>query len=185
LAANQICLGIATLTFMVPMAIGQASTVRVGYHIGAGDPVRARLAGILALALGVGFMCVSALTLRLLSGPIIHLYIDANDPQLPAILAIGQRLIALAALFQIFDGAQTVASGALRGLRDTRAAMLAAIFGYWLIGLPLGTALAFPLGWGPTGLWWGFVAGLALVAFLLCRRFTVMSRRRVLASSPL
>jgi len=177
LAAHQICLGIATITFMVPMAIGQASTVRVGFHIGAGQPKCARQAGLIALALGVGFMCCTALGLRLLSGPIIHLYIDPNDPQLPAILEIGRQLIALAALFQIFDGAQAVASGALRGLRDTRAAFMAATFGYWIIGLPLGASLAFWAGWGPTGLWWGFVAGLSLVATALCWRFNLLSRR--------
>lgn len=183
LAAHQICLGIATITFMVPMAIGQASTVRIGFHIGAGQPVCARQAGLIALALGIGFMCVTAATLKLLSGPIIHLYIDPKDPMLDSVLAFGRQLIGLAALFQIFDGAQAVAAGTLRGLRDTRAAFLAATLGYWLIGLPLGVTLAFGLNWGPSGLWWGFVAGLALVSSILCWRFNHLSGRLVAAAT--
>jgi MATE family multidrug resistance protein len=179
LAAHQICLGIATITFMVPMAIGQASTVRVGFHVGAGQPQLARQAGMIALCIGIGFMCVMAASLKLLSRPIINLYIDPKDPQLEAIMAIGRHLIGIAALFQMCDGAQAVASGALRGLRDTRAALIAAIFGYWVIGMPCGVILAFVLGWGPSGLWWGFVAGLVGVSISLCWRFNVLSRRLV------
>lgn len=178
LAAHQICLGISSVTFMVPMAIGQASTVRVGFHIGGGQPRLARQAGFLSLGLGIAFMALAAASLRLSAAPIIRLFISADDPQLGTILTLGKQLIALAALFQIFDGAQAVASGALRGLRDTRATFLAAALGYWGIGLPLGLLLAFGLDWGPTGLWWGFVVGLALVSTLLCWRFSIKSKAR-------
>lgn len=171
LAAHQICLGISSLTFMVPMAIGQASTVRVGFHIGAGQPRLARQAGFLSLGLGIGFMVFSATMLKLFSGTVIMLYLDADDPELDAVMAIGRQMITLAALFQLFDGAQTVASGGLRGLKDTHAAMIFATAGYWGLGLPLGVLLAFFLGVGPTGLWWGFVAGLGAVGFLLSWRF--------------
>lgn len=185
LAAHQICLGIASVTFMVPMAIGQAGTVRIGLHVGAAEPALARTAGLLSLALGIGFMSLSALGLNLLALPIVTLFISAEDPQLPAILQIGTKLISVAAIFQIFDGAQVVASGALRGYRDTRATMLAALFGYWVIGLPLGSLLAFGLDWGPVGLWWGFVAALAMVACLLCWRFSRLSAlHRVPADAP-
>lgn len=177
LAAHQICLGISSLTFMVPMAIGQASTVRVGFHIGAGQPHLARQAGFLSLALGVGFMALSATCLKLFSGPVIRLYLDEGDPDLPAVMEIGRQMIALAAVFQLFDGAQTVGSGALRGLKDTHAAMIFALSGYWGVGLPLGVLLAFFLGFGPTGLWWGFVAGLAVVAVLMTARFANKSSR--------
>jgi MATE family multidrug resistance protein len=179
LAAHQICLGISTLTFMVPMAIGQAGTVRVGFHIGAGQPLLARRAGFVALAMGVGFMTLAALGLRIFVDPIVHLYIDANDPLLPEVLRIGRVLIALAALFQIFDGGQAVASGILRGLKDTRAAMVAAIIGYWGIGLPFGVSLAFFLGVGPAGLWWGFVCGLTAASLMQGLRFDRMSRRLI------
>jgi len=181
LAAHQICLGLSALTFMVPMAIGQASTVRVGFHIGAGQPHLARQAGFLSLALGVGFMAVSATCLKLFSGPVILLYLDASDPDIGAVMAVGRQLIALAAVFQLFDGAQTVGSGSLRGLKDTHAAMAFAVAGYWGVGLPLGVLLAFFLGFGPTGLWWGFVAGLAVVAAFMTVRFAVKSSRLVAA----
>ena len=171
LAAHQICLGISSLTFMVPMAIGQASTVRVGFHIGAGQPHLARQAGFLSLGLGIGFMAFSAAMLKLFSGPVILLYLDADDPDIGAVMAIGRQMITLAALFQLFDGAQTVASGALRGLKDTHAAMVFATVGYWGLGLPFGVLLAFFLGVGPTGLWWGFLAGLGAVGLLLSWRF--------------
>lgn len=182
LAAHQICLGISSLTFMVPMAIGQASTVRVGFHIGAGQPHLARQAGFLSLALGVGFMALSATSLKLFSGPVIRAYLDANDPEVDAVLEIGRQMISLAAVFQLFDGAQTVGSGALRGLKDTHVAMIFALSGYWGLGLPLGVLLAFVLGFGPTGLWWGFVAGLAMVAILMSARFAVKSARLVAAT---
>jgi MATE family multidrug resistance protein len=183
LAAHQICLGISSLTFMVPMAIGQASTVRVGFHIGAGQPHLARQAGFLSLALGVGFMALSATSLKLFSGPVIRAYLDANDPDVDAVLDIGRQMISLAAVFQLFDGAQTVGSGSLRGLKDTHIAMIFALSGYWGLGLPLGVLLAFFLGFGPTGLWWGFVAGLAVVAILMSARFAVKSARLVAAAN--
>jgi len=183
LAAHQICLGISSLTFMVPMAIGQASTVRVGFHIGAGQPHLARQAGFLSLGLGVGFMALSATALKLFSGPVIRLYLDADDPNVGAVLEIGRQMITLAALFQLFDGAQTVGSGALRGLKDTHAAMIFAMTGYWGLGLPLGVLLAFFLGTGPTGLWWGFVAGLAAVALLMSGRFAARSSKLVAAAN--
>ena len=179
LAAHQICLGISSLTFMVPMAIGQASTVRVGFHIGAGQPHLARQAGFLSLALGVGFMALSATALKLFSGPVIQLYLDSRDPEIGAVLEVGRQMITLAAIFQLFDGAQTVGSGSLRGLRDTHVAMLFALSGYWGLGLPLGVLLAFFLDFGPTGLWWGFVAGLAAVAMLMTGRFALKSSRLI------
>jgi MATE family multidrug resistance protein len=178
-AANQICLGIASLTFMVPQALGQASTVRVGFHIGAGQPLLARQAGFIALGLGTLFMAMATLVLELEAGSIVHLYIDETDPQLPEILQIGKKLIGLAALFQLFDGAQVVASGSLRGLKDTRVPLYASILGYWAIGLSLGVFLAFGLKWGPAGLWWGFVVGLVVVSLLLSWRFNRLSAQLV------
>jgi MATE family multidrug resistance protein len=171
LAAHQICLGIASLVFMVPMSIGQAATVRVGFHIGAGAFAHARAAGMMALAIGIGFMVFSALALILFATPVFSLYLDANDPQRDTVLAIGGQLILVAAAFQLFDGAQAVASGALRGLKDTRAAMIAGIIGYWGLGMPIGVGLAFGLNFGPIGLWWGFAGGLGAVAILLTARF--------------
>lgn len=182
LAAHQICLNIASLTFMVPMAIGQAATVRVGFHTGAGQPALARQAGFLSLILGIGFMALSATVLKLFSATVIGFYLDNGDPEVGNVLEIGRQMIALAALFQLFDGAQTVAGGALRGLKDTHAAMVFAGIGYWGLGLPSGILLAFFLGVGPTGLWWGFLSGLSVVAVMLTWRFTRMSARLVAAA---
>jgi MATE family multidrug resistance protein len=171
LAAHQICLNLASLTFMVPMAISQAATVRVGFHVGGGALHRARAAGFAALALGVGFMSLMAVTITSLAGPIFHLYLDNADPNLDAVVALGGQMIVLAAFFQMFDGAQVVAAGALRGLKDTTASLIAGAIGYWGLGMPIGAGLAFGLGFGPIGLWWGFVGGLVAVSTLLTLRF--------------
>jgi multidrug resistance protein, MATE family len=171
LAAHQICLNIASFTFMVPLAISQAATVRVGFHIGAGAVHRARAAGIAAIGLGVGFMLITAVTMTSLSQPIFQIYLDRADPNLAAVLGLGARLIVIAALFQMFDGAQVVAAGALRGLKDTRASLIAGAIGYWGLGMPLGASLAFWFGLGPVGLWWGFVGGLVAVSIMLSWRF--------------
>ena len=162
---------------MVPIAIGQASTVRVGFHRGAGQPLLARHSGFIALALALAFMAATTLVLEIEAGSIIHLYIGADDPERDQITRIGRTLIQLAALFQLFDGTQVVCAGNLRGLKDTRVTLLAAIVGYWGIGLSLGVYLAFAQGWGPAGLWWCIVVGLAVVAVALCWRFNRLSAR--------
>jgi multidrug resistance protein, MATE family len=179
LAAHQICLNLASFTFMVPLAISQAATVRVGFHIGSSDVRRARAAGYMALAVGTGFMMVMAAAITSLARPIFHLYLDAADPNLEAVLTLGRQMIILAALFQMFDGAQVVAAGALRGLKDTRASLIAGVIGYWGLGMPIGAGLAFGLGLGPIGLWWGFLGGLAAVATLLNLRFRLRISRLV------
>jgi MATE family multidrug resistance protein len=183
LAAHQICLNLSALTFMVPLAIGQAATVRVGYHVGAGALGRARMAGFAALGLGTGFMLLMAIAITGLGRRIFGLYLDAADPDFGAVLALGGQLIALAALFQMFDGAQVVAAGALRGLKDTQAAMVAAAIGYWGLGMPIGAGLAFGFGIGPVGLWWGFLVGLAVVAILLSLRFRQRTARLILRAA--
>jgi MATE family multidrug resistance protein len=182
LAAHQICLGLASLTFMVPLGISQAATVRVGFHVGAGAIERARIAGLTALGLGIGFMSIMAVSLWALGRPIFYLYLNATDPKLDAVLALGSELLAVAAVFQVFDGAQVVAAGALRGLKDTRASLLAAVIGYWCLGMPIGAGLAFGLGMGPVGLWWGFVGGLVAVSILLSLRFLHRTDRMIAAA---
>ena len=179
LAAHQICLNIASFTFMVPLAIGQAATVRVGYYVGGGALRRARVAGFTAIALGVAFMTLTAATITTLSRPIFYLFLDAGDPKLDAVLAMGGRMIVLAALFQMFDGAQVVAAGALRGLKDTHAALVAGAIGYWGLGMPIGAGLAFGAKFGPVGLWWGFVGGLVAVSILLSVRFNQRTARMI------
>ncbi|MFC5428546.1 MATE family efflux transporter [Paraburkholderia denitrificans] len=178
LAAHQIALNVASVSFMVPLAIGQAANVRVGYWAGAGQPHAARHAGFAALGLGVGFMSMSALVMVLAPRWIVGLYLHLDDPANAATVALATSLLGVAALFQIVDGVQTVGSGCLRGLKDTRIPMLAATLGYWGIGFPTGYVLAFHFGLGARGLWWGLAAGLATVALLMTLRFHRMSLRR-------
>ncbi|WP_250472761.1 MATE family efflux transporter [Caballeronia sp. GAFFF1] len=179
LAAHQIALNVASAAFMVPLAIGQAANVRVGYWAGAGVPVAARHAGFVALALGVGFMMCSGLVLITAPRAIVGLYLHLDDPANARTVALAASLLSVAAVFQIVDGMQTVGSGCLRGLKDTRVPMLAAAFGYWGVGFPTGYVLAFHFELGAKGLWWGLAAGLASVAVLMTLRFHRISRRLV------
>ncbi|MDE1183652.1 MATE family efflux transporter [Paraburkholderia sp.] len=179
LAAHQIALNVASVSFMVPLAIGQAGNVRVGYWAGAGQALAARHAGFVALALGVGFMSVSGLVLILAPHSIVGLYLHLDDPKNATTVALASSMLGVAAIFQIVDGMQTVASGCLRGLKDTRIPMIAAAFGYWGIGFPTGYTLAFHYGMGARGLWWGLAAGLASVAALMTLRFHRLSLRQM------
>jgi multidrug resistance protein, MATE family len=183
LAAHQIALNVASVSFMVPLAIGQAANVRVGYWSGAGQPGAARHAGLVALALGGGFMSLSALVMVFAPHWIVGLYLHLDDPANAATVALATSLLGVAALFQIADGVQTVGSGCLRGLKDTRIPMMAATLGYWGIGFPIGYVLAFHFGLGARGLWWGLAAGLSTVALLMTLRFHRMSLRRVSAAA--
>ncbi|MBI0325942.1 MATE family efflux transporter [Burkholderia plantarii] len=171
LAAHQIALNIASVTFMVPLAIGQAANVRVSYWIGAGAPLAARHAGFVAIGLGVAFMSLSGLVMIVAPHAIVGLYLRLDDPANARTIALATSLLGIAALFQIVDGMQTVGSGCLRGLKDTRVPMLAATVGYWGIGFPVGYWFAFHVGLGARGLWWGLAAGLASVAVLMTWRF--------------
>ncbi len=172
LATHEIALSCAAYTFMVPLGISAAAAVAVGHAIGAANPARARRAGWMAVGLGVGFMSLTAIAFLLVPRPIIEIY--TRDPQ---ILAMGVRILTLVAAFQIFDGCQTVATGALRGLGETRFPMLTNFAGYWLFGLPLGAILCFHLKWGLPGLWLGLTVALIVIASVLLRRWQGASLR--------
>jgi multidrug resistance protein, MATE family len=166
LATHEIALSCAAYTFMVPLGVSAAAAVAVGHAIGAGNPARARRAGWMAVGLGAGFMGLAALAFLLIPRPIIEIY--SRDQQ---ILALGARILLIVAAFQIFDGCQTVATGALRGLGETRFPMLVNFAGYWLFGLPLGALMCFRLKWGLQGLWIGLTVALIAIASLLLRRW--------------
>jgi MATE family multidrug resistance protein len=166
LATHQIVLNYASLTYMVPLGISAAAAVSVGHAVGAGDPERARRAGWLALGLGTGFMLLAAVVFLVAPGPLIALY--TLDPR---VMVVGPRLLGLAAVFQIFDGIQTVSTGALRGLGETRIPMLANLVGYWILGLPLGLTLCFAFHWGIYGLWIGLTLALIVIAATLLERW--------------
>jgi len=171
LAAHQLVLNCAGITFMVPLGLSQAATVRVAFELGAGRALAARRAGFLALALGIGFMSTAAVVLWTSPDAIIGVYVDIADPANRETVQIARRLIAIAAIFQVFDGMQVIAAGALRGFKDTMVPMLLATFGYWGIGFTGCWLFAFPLGYGAVGLWWGLALGLAAVAVMLTLRF--------------
>jgi multidrug resistance protein, MATE family len=170
LGAHQLVLNCASVSFMVPLGLSQAATVRVAYEIGAGRPREASRAGFVAVALGILFMGVAALVFWTMPRAIIGVYADLSNPANREMVQIARRLIAIAAIFQVFDGMQTIAAGALRGYKDTLTPLLLATFGYWGVGFVGGWLLAFPLGYGAVGLWWGLALGLATVAMLLTLR---------------
>lgn len=171
LAAHQIAINLASMTFMVPLGIAGASATRVGNAIGRGDPSGARRSAAVCLLLGTMVMICSALTFWFFPRPLSRLYTPEEG-----VLAIAVTLIPIAAVFQIVDGIQVVAGGALRGAADTKIPALIALVGFWGLGLPLGWSLAFHRGLGAPGLWWGLTGGLASAAVLLMIRLVVRFR---------
>jgi MATE family multidrug resistance protein len=171
LAAHTVIIGLCSFTFMVPYSIGQAATVRVGRALGARDHAEASWAGYVALHLGVIWMLIAATVFVTAPHLLIGFYIDVDAPTNAPTLAVALTLLPVAALFQVFDGTQAVASGALRGLKDTRIPMAICFLGYWVIGLSTGAALGFAFGRGAVGLWLGLALGLAATAILLTLRF--------------
>lgn len=166
LAGHQIAINLCSTTFMVPLGFSSTAAVRVGQALGRGDVDGARRAAATAFVLGVGFMGAAALAFFTRPEFFVRIYTD--DPEL---VAMGVSLLLVGAAFQLSDGTQTIAIGALRGAADTRFPMLVAMVAYWLIGLPLGYLLAFHWGFGPRGLWWGLTCGLTLVGVTLALRF--------------
>ena len=161
-AAHQITLNLAGLSFMIPLGVGAAGAVRVGYWVGARDPARAAASGWTAILIGTGFMVASGLVFVVMPEQLIELFTsDAG------VVRVGTALLLLAALFQLFDGVQGVITGTLRGLGDTRTPMLANLGAHWLLGLPISYTLCFLLGWGVYGLWVGLTLGLIVVAVIL------------------
>lgn len=172
LAAHAIAIQIAALLFMVPMGIGQAATVRVGMAHGRGDAAATGRAGWIALLLGTGFALAAAALLVTVPRLLIGAFLDLSDPLNSRTAALAVSFLGIAALFQLVDAAQAIGAGALRGLHDTRAPMIFALLGYWVIGIGIGTLLAFPMGLQGLGIWLGLAAGLGVVAVLLVIRWS-------------
>lgn len=181
-AAHQIALQVAATTFMVPLALGQATTVRVGLAYGRRDPKGVALAGWTAFGLGTAFMTVMAALMYMFPRELITLFLD-DTPANANVISLGVSFLLIAALFQIVDGAQVVGAGMLRGLHDTRVPMIFALFGYWAIGLGVGVALAFSMDWRGIGIWVGLAAGLGVVAVLMLWRWSRRDRLGLLPAS--
>lgn len=172
LAAHQVAINLASLTFMVPLGVGSAAAVLVGQAVGARDEPRARRAAAAALVCGVGFMTLSALTFLSIPTVLASVYTSSRP-----VLTLAAMLIPIAGVFQVFDGLQVVSLGVLRGVADTRTPMAISLIGYWLLGMPTGLWLAFRTDLGPLGVWWGSVVGLASVGILLLIRVRVRLAR--------
>ncbi len=171
-AAHQVALNLASITFMVPLGLSAAAAVVVGHAVGRGDREAATRASRAALVIAIAFMGLMAITFLVLPGPLARMYTSA-----PEVLGLATLLIPLAGLFQVFDGIQVTSIGLLRGLGDTRTPMLTGILGFWLIGLPVSLWLGLGMGLGPVGLWWGLVLGLVAVAFVLLLRLRTRLRQ--------
>ena len=178
LAAHQIALNVASITFMVPLGLGMAATVRVGLAAGAGDGHGARRAGLTAMVLGVGFITLCGAAMALWGSPIAQLYVGGRAGQDLAIIAMAALFLKVAAAFQVFDALQVVAGQSLRGLKDAHAPMFIAGGSYWLAGAPACLLLAFTFGLKGFGIWIGLALGLAVAAVALFVRFALLTRDR-------
>ena len=177
LAGHTVALQVAALAFQVPFGIGQAVTIRVGYHYGARDRDAIGRAGWVGIAMGGGFMCLTAAAMLLGPYQLLQIYVDPTVAANAAMVGFAIRYMKVAAAFQLFDGIQAVAAGALRGLQDTRVPMMIAIFSYWVPGYGVAIWLGFYSPLEGTGVWIGLATGLVFASVLLTGRW--MRRDRI------
>lgn len=178
IAAHAIAINYGALMFMIPLSLHSATTIHVGHKLGAGRLEAGRFAGWTGMALCVAVMAVSALILLIARRPIAGLY--TGDP---AVLVLAVQLLVYVAAFQVADGLQVGAAGALRGFKDAKVPMVFNLISYWLIGFPLAYGLGVSLGYGAAGVWFGLIAGLSFCALFLSLRFVRVGRRGVAYSS--
>jgi MATE family multidrug resistance protein len=171
LAAHQIALQTASIAFMIPLGISIAASTRVGQLMGANDRVGARVAGYTGIIVSGLIMLATGLCFMFLPRNLIAIYLDLSDPENGAVVTKAVSFLFIAAAFGVFDGLQVAASMALRGMKDTRAAMVLTLIAYWGCGITSGAIFAFVLGVGGKGLWYGLVVGLAVAAVILFLRF--------------
>lgn len=183
IAAHSIAIQIASVSFMVPLGLSQAATVRVGRAFGAGDRDGVSRAGWTAFALGVSFMATMSAVLLIAPRPLIGAFIDVADPANALVVQTALTFVFCAAVFQIADGAQAVGAGMLRGLQDTRVPMIYALLGYWGFGAPLALLFAFTFGLKGLGIWIGLAASLVMVAIIMMRRWMLRERLGLLAAA--
>ncbi len=185
LAAHQIALQIVSVAFMVPAGLSYAVTMRIGQHYGAGDLLAVRRAGRVGILFCAVLMLIFALVLWWAPAQLIGLFVDLQDPAFQDVIKLALSLLAVAAWFELFDGVQSVAMGAIRGLKDARTTFLVGLACYWLVGAPAAWLMAFTWGGGPVAVWWGLALGLACAAVSLTLAFEwrVAKLRRVAKAS--
>ena len=176
LAGHTIALQVDALAFQVPFGIGQAATIRVGYHYGARDLPAIGRAGWVAIVTGTGFMGLTAAVMLFAPELVLGIYVDTDAAANAALMGFAVRFMVVAAAFQLFDGMQAVAAGALRGLQDTRVPMLYALFGYWVPGFGTAVWLGFFTPFEGLGIWIGLMVGLVVVALLMLQRWSRRAR---------
>ena len=176
LAGHAVALQVAALAFQIPFGIGQAVTIRVGYHFGARDNAAIARAGKAALVMALGYMALPAALMILTPRLVVQLYVDPAAARNAAMVGYAVQFLAVAAAFQLFDGVQAVLVGALRGLQDTRMPMLLALAGYWLVGFTTSALLGFGTPLAGLGVWLGLAAGLVVVSVLLLHRWQARAR---------
>ncbi|WP_413709876.1 MATE family efflux transporter [Rhizobium sp. Rhizsp82] len=177
LAAHGIALQWASIAFMIPLGLSQAATVRIGIAHGQGDHQAVVRASVAVMAIAASLAAIGGVLFAIMPEFFARWFLDVSRPEAPEVLAYAGPLIVVAGLFQLVDGIQAIASGLLRGLKDARVPMILALIAYWPIGFFLAWLLAFPLGFGGVGIWFGFLVGLAAAATMLCARFYILVRR--------
>jgi multidrug resistance protein, MATE family len=177
LAAHGIAITLASATFMFHLGLSNAATIRAGRAYGQRDERGLRDGAIAIIVLSLALALLTVALFLAFPEPLVRLFLDAEDPAAPGIVLLGTTLLALAALFQLADGAQVMALGLLRGVQDTRVPMVYAGLAYWAVGIPTSYLLGFPLGWGAAGIWAGLVIGLVIAGALLMWRFWTRSVR--------
>ena len=175
LAAHQIAINLASISFMAVTGISAAGGIRVGNAVGKGDIKETRKAGFSAVILGASIMFCAGLIFVTLRNYLPSLYISDQD-----VISIASSLLVIAALFQLSDGTQAVGIGILRGLTDVKAPTLITFIAYWIIGLPVGYILGFIFELGVQGVWIGLLIGLTVSALMLTLRFNYKSKHRIL-----
>ena len=176
LAAHGIALQLATITFMIPLALSNVATVRVGKALGRKDWLGLERAGVSVLAISISFAFLGAIAFWTFPEPLIRLFLDSTMADTALVVAYAIPLVFVAAAFQLVDSAQVVATGVLRGMKDARTPMFIAVFCYWLVGMPIAYFFAFTLGYGGVGLWFGLALALFFAAILLNGRFIMRKR---------
>lgn len=183
LAAHTVALQIAAFAFQVPFGIGQAATIRVGYHYGAGDRDATGRAGWAAILIGMGFVCVSALAMLAFPRLVLSAYVDVTAPANAVMVRLALQYLFVAAVFQLTDGLQAVVAGALRGVQDTRVPAVIAIVGYWAAGFATSVALGLYTPLRGVGVWIGLAVGLSVAAVLLLARWNWRGRFHLVPES--